>query len=81
MDTWHSFGSDLSFRPAGERGTDATKVDRVDLAEVRYIVRPRGAQDLRSIASTFVAIAVLTVIAVFAIATSTGWSVLDPWSG
>ena len=81
MDTWHIFGSDPSFRPAAELGTDTAPIDLVEVAQVRYIVTSRNAQGFRAIVSTFALIAVLAVIAVFAIATSTGWSVLDPWSG
>ena len=52
-----------------------------EVAQVRYSIRSRTAQDLKAIVSTFAVIAVLAVIMVFAIASSTGWSVLDPWSG
>ena len=81
MDTWHALGPDPSFRPAAELGTDTAPINLVELAQVRYIVRWGKTQGLGAIVSTFIVIAVLAVIAVFAIATSTGWSVLDPWSG
>ena len=81
MDTWHVFRSNPSFRPAAELSTDTAPIDLVELVRVRYNVRWGKAQGLGAVVSTFVVIAVLAVIAVFAIATSTGWSVLDPWSG
>ena len=79
MDTRRAFGPDSSYRPAAELGTDTVPIDLVELVRVRSTVTLRGTSGFWPAISTFAVLGVLTVIALFAIATSAGWSVLDAY--
>ena len=79
MDTRRAFGPDNSFRPAADLGTDTVPVDLVELARVRATLTVRGTSGFWPVISTFALLGVLTVIALLAIATSAGWSVLDAY--
>ena len=81
MDTRRASSFGNAFRPVTEFGTDTIPSYPDRLVQVRYIVTMRNAWGLRAIVSTLAVVAILTVIAVFAIASSMGFSVLDPWSG
>ena len=81
MDTRRATGFGNTFRPVTPFGTDTVPTYPDKLVQVRFIDTSRGAQGLRAIVSTISVIAVLTIIVVFAIASSMGFSVLDPWSG
>ena len=62
--------------PTVEVGTDTGRVELVELAQVRYLVASRRHRDLGAMLWLFAVIGVVTLIAVFAIATSAGWDVL-----
>ena len=79
MDTRRAFGPDNSFRPARDLGTDTVPVDLVELARVRSTLTVRGTSGFWPVISSFALLGVLTVIALLAIATSAGWSVLDAY--
>ena len=80
MDTRRASGFGNAFRPVTEFGADTVPIYPDKLVQVRYIVTSRSDPGLRAIASTFALVAVLMVIVVFAIASSMGFSILDPWS-
>jgi hypothetical protein len=79
MDTRRVFGPDSSFRPPAELGTETVPVDLVELAAVRSTLTLRGTPEFWPVISTFAVIGILTVIALLAIATSAGWSILDAY--
>jgi hypothetical protein len=79
MDTRRVPGTQQSFRPALEQGTESVPVDLVQLARVRATLTVRGSTGFWPVISTFVQLGLLTVIALLAIATSAGWSVLDAY--
>ena len=76
MDTRRTPGPGDGSRTLVEIGTDTGHVELVELAHARYIVEARGPRDLGALLSMFALIGVVTVIAIFAIATSAGWSIL-----
>ena len=80
MDTRRATGFGKAFRPVTQFGTDTVPIYPDKLVLVRYVDTSHGALGLRAIASSIAVIAVLTIIVVFAIASSMGFSVLDPWS-
>ena len=79
MDTRRVPGTQQSFRPPVELGTETRPVDLVELARVRSTLTVRGASGFVPVISGFAVLGVLTVIALLAIATSAGWSVLDAY--
>jgi hypothetical protein len=79
MDTRRVSGTHQSFRPPVELGTETVPVDLVELAKVRATLTVRGTSGFWPVISTFALLGVLTVIALLAIATSAGWSVLDAY--
>lgn len=79
MDTRRVAGSRESFGPAAELGTETVPLSLVELAEVRAIVTLRGSQGFSALMSNFAVIGILAVIAILAIATSAGWSILDAY--
>ena len=80
MDTRRVAGFGNAFRPGTQFGADTVPIYPDKLVRVRYIDTSRGAQGLRAIVSTIAVIGLLAIIVVFAIASSMGFSVLDPWS-
>jgi hypothetical protein len=79
MDTRRVAGTRESFGPAAELGTDTGPLDHPKLAEVRSILTVRGTPGLAAVISSLLMLAVITVIAVLAIATNAGWSILDAY--
>jgi hypothetical protein len=75
MDTRHAPGNRDPFRRP-DQGTETAPVDLVELVELRYAVTAQRRTGLGSIVSGFALLGVLAVIAILAIATSTGWSVV-----
>ena len=79
MDTRGTSGSRDSFRPVAELGTETVPVDLVELVQLRYEVTARQGAGLGAAPYVFALLGVLAIIAVLAIATSTGWSVVDAY--
>ena len=79
MDTRRVAGTRESFGSAAELGTETVPVELVELSDVRSIVTARRAAGSAAILSTVVVLGVMTVIALLAIATSAGWSILDAY--
>ena len=81
MDTRRISRSRDSSDQAAELGTETVPVDLVELVEIRYVVTARGRAGIGTIVPAILLLAALATIAALAIATSTGWSVLNAWSG
>ena len=79
MDTRRGSGTQQSSRPSAELGTETVPVDLVELARVRSTLTVRGTTGFFPVISGFALLGLLTVIALLAIATSAGWSVLDAY--
>ena len=79
MDTRRVSGTQQSVRHSFDLGTETDPVDLVELARVRSTLTVRGAAGFWPVISSFALLGVLTVIALLAIATSAGWSVLDAY--
>ena len=81
MDTRRFSSSQDSSDSVAELGTDIVPVDLVELVELRYAVSARGSTGIVTIVPALLLFAALATIAALAIMTSTGWSVLNAWSG
>lgn len=77
MDTRRMQGSSLDPRtPAAELGTETVPLDLVELFELRSSVAIRGRWGVASVVPALVLLGIVTIIATFAIATSSGWSIV-----
>ena len=81
MDTRRISRSQDASDQAAELGTETVSADLVELVELRYVVSARGRTGIGAIVPAIMLLAALATIAALAIATSTGWSVLNAWSG
>ena len=79
MDTRRVTGSREASAPAAELGTDTVPVDLVELVELRSTITARRRHGLRAELYALALLGVLAFIAVLAIATSNGWSILDAY--
>ena len=76
MDTRGATRSSDPARTLVEVSTDTGRVQLVELSHARYVVASRGSRDLGAMLSMLVVIGAVMAIAIFAIATSAGWSVV-----
>jgi hypothetical protein len=79
MDTRRVPGTRESFLPAAELGHDMASASLVELVELRYAVVPRGRTSLGTVVPAIVLTGVVAAIALFAVATRAGWSVLNAY--
>lgn len=79
MDTRRTAGSREPARSAVEVSTDTGSVQLVELVELRSTVTARHGRGLGALIYVFALLAVLAIIALFAIATSSGWTILDAY--
>jgi hypothetical protein len=79
MDTRRISGSREPSRSAVQVSTDTGSIDLVELVELRSVVTARHGSGLGALLYVFALLGVLAVIAVLAIATSSGWSILDAY--
>jgi hypothetical protein len=76
MDTRRIAATNQALLAAPERRLETIPFDTVELVEVRYIVMPRGRAGFGALVPALVLTAILATIALLAVATQSGWSVL-----
>jgi hypothetical protein len=79
MDTRRISGSRESSQPPVEVSTDTGSIQLVELVELRTTISARRRHGLRAELYAFALLGVLAIIAILAIATSSGWSILDAY--
>jgi hypothetical protein len=76
MDTRRIAATNQALLAAPERRLETIPFDTVELVEVRYIVMRRGRAGFGALVPALVLTAILATIALLAVATQSGWSVL-----
>jgi hypothetical protein len=79
MDTRRVPATSEFFQATAEPGIETAPIRLPELVELRFVVMPRGGFGLASIIPAMILTAIVAVIAVLAIATNAGWSVLDAY--
>jgi hypothetical protein len=79
MDTRRISGSRESSQPPVEVSTDTGSIQLVELVELRSSITARRRHGLGAELYAFALLGVLAIIATLAIATSSGWSILDAY--
>ena len=79
MDTRHVPGTREPSRQEPELGIETVSIDLVQLAEVRSMTTIRGTDGFWAMLSSLLLLGIAIVIALLAIATSAGWSIVDAY--